>query len=78
MTDRAKAVLEAALALPEAEREEIAERLFESVEPPEKLSPEWAAEIKRRMKEIDEGTATLIPANQVFAEVRARLKKNRQ
>ena len=78
MTDRAKAVLEAALALPETEREQIADRLLDSVEPPEKLSPEWAAEIAGRVKEIDDGTAVLIPAEQVFAEVRAILKKNRE
>ncbi len=78
MTDQAKAVLSAALALPDAEREEIAEVLFESVALPEKLSPEWAEEIQRRITEIDEGRATLIPAEQVFAEVRAILKNNRQ
>ena len=77
MTDRAKAVLEAALALPEAEREELVERLLDSVEAPDALSPAWAAEVDRRLKEIDEGRAVLIPGEQVFAEIRASLKKSR-
>lgn len=78
MTDNAKAVLEAAMTLPPAERAELAERLLDSVDAGDPLSAEWAAEIDRREKEIDEGRATLIPAEQVFAEIRAMLKKNRQ
>lgn len=77
MTDNAKAVLEAAMTLPPAERAELAERLLDSVDAGDSLSAEWAAEIDRREKEIDEGRATLIPAEQVFAEIRAMLKNNR-
>ena len=32
----------------------------------------WREELKRRLSEIDEGRAELIPAEEVFAELRAR------
>lgn len=74
MTDRAKAVLEAALALPVAEREELAERLLGSLDDAASasLSPEWKAEIGRRMKEIDDGTAELIDGEEVFRWLRSK------
>ena len=34
----------------------------------------WDEEIKRRIEEIDSGKATLIPAEDVFAEVRRLIK----
>ena len=34
----------------------------------------WDEEIKRRVAEIDNGTAKLIPAEEVFAEVRRLIK----
>lgn len=76
MTDRAKAVLEAALALPEAEREELAERLLCSLDDAEaaSLSPEWKAEIGRRVKEIDDGTAELIEGEEVMRWLRSKAK----
>jgi len=33
----------------------------------------WSEEIKRRIAEIDSGTARLVPADEVFAEVRRLL-----
>lgn len=73
-------ILQEALALPPEERVRIANALYESVGPDddgEELSEEewnvaWAAELDRRMKEVDEGRAEMIPAEQVFAELRAR------
>ncbi|MGV3659413.1 MAG: addiction module protein [Prosthecobacter sp.] len=38
------------------------------------LSPEWMAEINRRIAEVEAGTAELIPAEQVLAELRAELR----
>jgi putative addiction module component (TIGR02574 family) len=35
----------------------------------------WLVEVERRYKEIKEGGAKLIPADEVFARVRARLKR---
>ena len=36
-------------------------------------SPEWIAEINRRVEQIDRGDAVLIDADTVFAEIRAHL-----
>lgn len=56
------------------ERLELAEQLYESV--PE-LDPEiaksWATEIRRRLEGIRQGTVVGVPADQAFAEARARL-----
>jgi putative addiction module component (TIGR02574 family) len=38
------------------------------------LSPEWMEEINRRIAEVESGTAELIPAEQVIAELRAQLR----
>jgi hypothetical protein len=39
------------------------------------VSPEWMAEIRRRCKEIDDGVAKLIPAEQVYAEIEKELRQ---
>ena len=58
-----------ALSLPRANRVEIAERLLASLEN-EKMNPKaerlWKAEIRRRRREIQEGKAKLIPADEVM------------
>jgi len=38
------------------------------------LSPEWMEEINHRIAEVESGTAELIPAEQVMAELRAQLR----
>lgn len=38
----------------------------------------WDEEIRRRVARLDAGTAELIPAEQVFAELRAHLREWRQ
>ena len=38
------------------------------------LSPEWMEEINRRIAEVESGTAELIPAEQVLAELRAQVR----
>jgi putative addiction module component (TIGR02574 family) len=43
-------------------------------EPDAKVDAAWAEEIKRRIADIDSGKAKLIPADEVFAEVRRLLK----
>lgn len=57
------------------ERIELAYRLLESVD--DEADPEherlWMEEIERRCREIDEGKVELIPAEQVLAEIRAKL-----
>lgn len=61
-----------ALRLSPAERSELADRLIESLEN-EPLSPEWAAEIDRRVREVETGEAVCRPIEEVLAELRGRL-----
>jgi putative addiction module component (TIGR02574 family) len=57
MTDEAAKLLEKALALPVAERAELAGSLIESLDSTEDASvaSAWDAEIVRRMEELDSG-----------------------
>jgi len=68
-----------ALQLPLKERSELAHRLLVSLdgEPedaPEVIAKAWDDEIARRVAEIDAGTATLIPQEQVFEKLDAKRK----
>ena len=62
------------LALSEDDREELVALIWNEMDGEElpadaELSPEWQAEIKARLEEIDRGEATLIP----WEEVQRRL-----
>ena len=66
-----------ALELSSCERAQLARRLIVSldddpVDDPAEVERAWESEIRRRVAEIDAGTAELIPAEEVFAELRAR------
>lgn len=66
-----------ALKLPTGERARLAHRLIISLdedadEDPAEVERAWGEEIRRRLAEVDAGTAELIPAEEVFAELRAR------
>ena len=64
-----------ALALPVEERIWLAEELLATVQEVDaEVEAAWDEEIKRRIAEIDNGTARLIPAEEVFAEVRRLIK----
>lgn len=64
-----------ARSLPPEERVRLAEELLSSVQgADEDVDAAWAEEIKRRLAEVESGTAKLIPSEEVFAEVRRLLK----
>ena len=64
-----------ARALPPEERIRLAEELLSSVQDSdEEIEAAWAQEIERRLAEVESGTAKLIPAEEVFAEIRRLLK----
>jgi putative addiction module component (TIGR02574 family) len=64
-----------ALELPPEERVRLAERLLATVHAVDaEVEAAWDEELKRRLAEVDSGTARLIPAEEVFAEVRRLLK----
>lgn len=72
-----KQVEAAALELSVRERAQLAHRLIVSLDDdvtddPAEVQRAWDEEISRRLAEAEAGTAELIPAEQVFAELRAR------
>jgi putative addiction module component (TIGR02574 family) len=75
MTTLVDELSQRALELPPEDRVLLAERLLATVH---EIDPEvevaWDREIQRRLAEIENGTANLIPAEEVFAEVRRLLK----
>ncbi len=71
MTSTAKKILDEALALPREEREELVGALSSSLEPVE-LSPEWEAEIARRVRKIESGEAVFRDAQDHLDELRAK------
>jgi putative addiction module component (TIGR02574 family) len=64
-----------ALALSPEDRLRLAEELLATVQDVDgDVEAAWDEEIKRRLAEIDDGTAKLVPAEEVFAEVRRLLR----
>ena len=62
-----------ALHLPREIRSLLASRLLQSLdEDDQELSAEWKAELDRRVKEIDEGRAKMIPADQAWEQINSR------
>src|SRR5688572_27244850 len=80
MTADAKKILEQALALPEAERAVLIEVLADSMlGNDDDVSPEWKAEIARRIEAVERGESRLIPGEAVEARIRETLSRhNRQ
>ena len=66
-----------ALELPEDERALLAIAVQDSLHAPTDKNVEqvWAAEIERRIGEIDRGEVELIPGDQVIMEARARARR---
>jgi putative addiction module component (TIGR02574 family) len=65
-----------ASALPPEERARLAEKLLASLQETADtdIDVAWGEEIQRRIAEIENGTAKLVPAEEVFAEVRRLIK----
>ena len=80
MSAAAKEVLEAAMKLQPMEREQIAHELLESIDESSdvELSPEWEAEIQRRLRKIETGEATFVSGDEVFARAEAILRGERR
>jgi putative addiction module component (TIGR02574 family) len=76
MTSATKKILEEALALPEDERAALVSALNESLETAaDDLSPEWKAEIARRIEAVERGESRLIPWDEVEARIRETLRR---
>ena len=70
-TDR---VIEDALSLPADVRLSLVEKLLTSLNLPidEEIDRLWAKEAELRVSQIEEGTAKLVPGEEVFAKVRTK------
>ena len=74
MTISLDSVEAAALKLSAEERAELIERLIDTVLPAPRLHPAWEGEIARRIAEMDAGLVEGIPAEKVFADLRAMIE----
>ena len=74
MTSATKKILEDALALSEEQRATLVAALNESLETTEDdLTPQWKAEIARRIEAVERGDTRLIPGDEVDARIRKTL-----
>jgi putative addiction module component (TIGR02574 family) len=82
MNARTKKLRDEVLKLPRKQRAELAYDAVRSLDEgpedaPEDVERAWAQEIDRRIRDVKEGRAKLVPADQVFAEARERSKRAR-
>lgn len=67
-------VTNAAMQLSPDERADLAEKLWISIDTPEAIAAAWDEEIARRIAQLDAGEVETVPAEEVIAELRARLQ----
>ncbi len=77
MTEKADALLRAALALPAEDRAELATSLIDSLDaaPDDEVEAAWQEEITRRLDDLRAGRAKLIPWEEVRRSARAILNE---
>ncbi len=63
-----------ALKLSPEERSQLADRLITSLFEDHEIEAAWAAEVERRIEDIESGRAKLIPAADAIARARAAIK----
>ena len=63
-----------ALKLGPEERAQLADRLIASLFEDKEIEDAWAAEVERRIEEVEAGRAKLIPADEAIARARAAVK----
>jgi len=59
------------------ERADLADWLWISATPREEVKTAWDVEIARRVAEMDAGKTKFIPAEEVFAEIDARIQSHK-
>ena len=77
MTTTNDRVIDEALSLPSNVRLSLVERLLTSLNLPidKEINRLWAEEAERRVSQIEEGKAKLVPGEEVFAKIRAKHEK---
>lgn len=76
----AEQIAESALGLPESERTRLVVKLLESLDdttPDPNVENVWEEEVARRVRDLIEGRAKTIPAEQALREARAKLARQR-
>jgi len=74
MTNQLEIVEAQALTLSPEDRAQLADRLITSLFEDHDIENSWAAEVERRIEEIESGHVTLIPAADSIARARAAIK----
>jgi len=74
MSNQLEIVEAQALKLTAEERAQLADRLLTSLFEDHEIENVWAAEVERRIEEIESGRAKLIPAADSIARARAAIK----
>lgn len=74
MSNQLEAVEAQALKLTAEERARLADRLIASLFEGGEVEEAWAAEVERRIAEIESGRTRLIPAAESIARARAAIK----
>lgn len=74
MGNRLKDMEAQALLLPEGERVELIARLLASLSPAPDFDAEWAAEVDRRIDEIEGGRAIMMPVEDAIARIREAIR----
>ena len=77
MTTTNDRVIDEALSLPSNVRLSLVEKLLTSLNLPidKEINRLWAEEAERRVSQIEEGKAKLVPGDEVFAKIRAKHEK---
>ena len=63
-----------ALKLTPSERAALAQRLLTSLEEDSEIEDAWAAELDRRIAEVESGAVQVVPIAEALAQIRAKLK----
>lgn len=74
MSDDFETIEAQALKLSPEERAQLADRLITSLFEDNEIEDAWAAEVERRIEEIEGGRAKLVPAADSIARARAAVK----
>jgi putative addiction module component (TIGR02574 family) len=74
MSSQLETVEAQALKLTAEERARLADRLIASLFEDHEIEEAWAAEVERRIEEVESGRATLIPAAEAIARARAAIE----
>jgi putative addiction module component (TIGR02574 family) len=77
MVTASEEILQQLLSLPVETRAALAEKLLESLDPPDERNNRlWAEEAERRVEAYERGEMKAIPGEEVFARLRAKFPKS--